>query len=83
MRATHNRERIAARITSTTSHTRTTGPVSTDLLARVPDVIVLRDSTVKRSKRSKGRGVGTNQRDSRGYRSDWTRSPYAPRGGWR
>lgn len=79
-----NRAVIAARtsITHTTDH----GSVGTNPALRViTPVASLRsmDDGLRKGKRSKGRGPGAVGRDSRGYRSAWTHSPYAPRAGWR
>ena len=78
MRASHNRARIAERV----DHTHVTrGTIATNPALRTANMTPLREPA--RTKRRKGRGPGAVARDSRGRISDWTRSPYTPRGGWR
>lgn len=69
-----NRAVIAKRAGARTS----TGPVSTNLLARVTPIGEGGNVRNRRSPR-----MTATQRDSEGRYSDWNRSPFAPRGGWR
>lgn len=85
MRSTHNRAILAERAAQNVKPA-SPSTVGTNLAARpATQVTMLRstDGGLRKGKRSKGRGPGAVARDSRGYRSDWSRSPYAPKGGWR
>ncbi len=61
-----------ARRSGATSSTRPIGPVSTDLRARVPQVIQLRDGSYRARKSPK---MTATQRNSEGKRSEWSASP--------
>lgn len=85
MRSTHDRAILAARAEARlpgNPRPRPTTPGTNPGMRPITNVAGLR-TVPRKGKRSKGRGPGTQARDSRGLRSDWTRSPYAPRGGWR
>jgi len=69
-----NRARIAQRAPVS----RNAGRPSTDLAARVVTVNGTGNVRNRRSPR-----MTATQRDSTGRYSDWNRSPFTPRGGWR
>lgn len=69
----------AARVSSARPTVRPIGPVSTDPRARVlTPVSGLNDRKNRRATR-----LTATQRNSVGRYSEWNRSPFAPRGGWR
>lgn len=75
-----DRARIAAR--ATTQPSRNVGTVATDPALRDSTVVRPYGFTGTRRHGNKARMTDA-QRDSRGRFSDWNRSPYMPRGGWR
>ena len=72
----------AARVSSAASATPSTrpiGPVSTDPRARVQTPV----SGLNARKNRKATRLTATQKNSQGRRSEWTYSPFEPRGGWR